>query len=247
MLVSSVFKFEDLECCMLSSNNLNTWLLYLGETKQKMEPVVCKIKNQKKLIQQNNDTIHHPHFMQDKLFWCFYIISEGIENYEQAKEKTFRFENDFKYKSVDKLKIKERTFKSMKIKLQEVETDLVTTKSITMITLHSLAIAYDKSIIFMHDRIYYDFCYGEKYHLIERKGNDIFLHTGDVQSKIDKIKSELFNVCHTKPINGISFYTANDLRVVADKLNIEKMATTGKLLTKPFLYAEIVIKIGKLT
>ena len=253
MLVSQEFKFEDIARCMLSNNNLSTWFLSFEKNEQSPKPLVCKIKqqpqqHQKALIRPSNDNIHHPSFMRDKLFWCFYIIAEGVENYEQAKEKIFRFENDFKYKSVDKLKIKENIFKRLKIKLQEVETDLVTAKAMSMTTLHSLAIAYDKSVVFMHDRIYYDFCYGDNpYHLIERKGNDIFLHTGDVQSKIDKIRAELFNVCHPKPINGNSSYTANDIRGFADKLNIEKTDSTGKLLTKTILYAEIVIKIGKLT
>lgn len=248
---STLVDIQNFSYCMLSNNNLNIWIPKSNENKCDDFDIKPKSNENKcddsviKPKQKNVDNdIYHPSYMKDKIFWCFYIIVEGIEKYEQAKEKTFRFETDFKFKCIDKLKLKETKFKS---KLQEIETELITSKTITMATLNALANAYDKSIIFINDRIYYDFCYGEHYHLIEKKGDTIFLHTGDVKNKIDKIKADLFKVCFPKKINGISFYTSKDLQSFADKLNIEKTNENKKLLTKPQLYTEIVIKIEKLT
>ena len=234
---------------MLTQDNLNKWITPFAEIRNiKPASDICREKKEKCKVKNDSNCIHHPGFMRDKLFWCFFIIVEGVDKYEDAKEKTFRFENDFKYKSVDKIKEKTAVLKSIKIKSSEIESELVTAKNISISVLHSLAIAHNKSIIYMNDRIYYDFCYGEDYFLIERKGHDVFLHTGDVKDKISKIKETLLNIDNTKakPINSMSFYTAKDLHSIADKLNIEKMLD-GKPLTKPLLYAEIVIKIGKLT
>ena len=235
---------------MLTQDNLNKWIKPFAEIRDS-KPVHTICRKQKEICKEKPATeciIHHPGFMRDKLFWCFFIIAEGLDNYEEAKEKTFRRENDFKYKSVDKIKEKIAVLKTIKLKSSEIESELVTAKYISISVLHALAVAYNKSIIYMNDRIYYDFCYGEEYFLIERKEDDIFLHTGDVKDKIGKIRDTLLNIDNVKakPINSMSFYTAKDLHSIADKLNIEKMLD-GKPLTKPLLYAEIVIKIGKLT
>ena len=224
---------------MLTEENLKKWINIQSDT------TVIYEKPKSKPI---SECIYHPAFMRDKLFWCFYIIVEGVDNYELAKEKLFRFENEFKYKSVLKIRGKILILKKLKLKSIEIESELVTSKIIDLNVFHSLAIAYDKSIIYFSDLVYYDLCYGDEYFLIERKGDNIFLHTGDVKEKINAIRKNLFGVdiSKTKRINSISSYTAKELHDIADKLNIEKMID-GKPLTKPLLYAEIAIKIGKLT
>ena len=148
-----------------------------------------------------------------------------------------------------KIREKPTEFKKLKLKSSELESDLVTTKTISLSVLHALAIAYSKSIIYVSERLYYDFCYGgPEYFLIEKKNGDTFLHTGDVKDKINIIKETLLCIDNTKSkiLNSISFYTAKDLHTIADKLNISK-SFEGKPLTKTLLYNEIVIKIGKLT
>jgi len=233
---------------MLTQSNLDKWIIPFEDiTITVPKASICQEHPRPKLTPAHCE-IHHNSSMRDKLFWCFYIIVEGLDQYELAKEKIFKYENDFKYKSVYKIKEKPSELKKLKLKSSELESDLVTTKTISVSVLHALAIAYNKSIIYMNDRLYYDFCYGDDYFLIEKKNGDIFLHTGDVKDKINIIKETLFCVDNTKSklINSVSFYTVKDLHNIADRLNIEKMIG-DKPLTKALLYTEIVIKIGKLT
>ena len=234
---------------MLTQSNLDKWTTPIVVNNNTPITHGCR-EQERPTVNPVRTQIHHNGSMRDKLFWCFYIIVEGIDQYESAKEKLFKCENEFKYKSVYKIKEKLSELKKLKLKSSELESELVTAKTISMSVLHALAIAYNKSIIYMNDRIYYDFCYGgeEAYFLIEKKNGDTFLHTGDVSNKINKIKETLLCVNSTKSkiINSVSFYTVKDLHAIADRLNIEK-TIEDKLLTKALLYNEIVIKIGKLT
>jgi len=92
-----------------------------------------------------------------------------VDGYNEFQSKIFTTENDFKYESITKIREKDKMLKSVKLKIQDVESELISNKKITMNVLHALAIAYEKSIVFIHDRIYYEFPYGETYFLIERK------------------------------------------------------------------------------
>ena len=234
---------------MLTQSNLDKWIIPFEDISVNVpKAYICQEPVCPKLTPVHSE-IHHTSSMRDKLFWCFYIIVEGVDQYEIAKEKIFKYENEFKYKSVYKIKEKSAELKKLKLKSSELESDLVTTKVISVSVLRALAIAYNKSIIYMNDRIYYDFCYGDAdYFLIEKKNSDIFLHTGDVKDKINIIKETLLCIDNNKSklINSVSFYTAKDLHNIADRLNI-KNTLEGKPLTKALLYNEIVIKIGKLT
>lgn len=233
---------------MLTEENLSKWISIIDQNPV-IHKTVVDITIPKVVVKSvTKSCIHHPGFMRDKLFWSFFIVTEGLDKYMQAKEKLFRFETDFKYSSALKIKDKTATLKALKIKSLEIESELVTSKHITMPIFHSLTIAHNKSIIYVHDLIYYDFSYGDEYFLIERKKDDVFLHTGDVTDKIIDIRKNLFNIdkTKTKHIGSISSYTAKELHSIADKLKIEK-TVSNKPLTKPLLYAEIVIKIGKLT
>lgn len=230
---------------MLTQDNLDKWTSHINNVDVKNGSV----EDEDDKLMAGRNKIIHIDSMRDKLFWCFFIIIEGIEQYELAKEKTFKYENEFKYKSVYKIKEKLTDFKKHKLKSAELESELVTAKIMNISLLQALAIAYNKSIIYTNDRIYYDFCYGgDDYFLIEKKKGRIFLHTGCVDDKVCVIKDTLHCIDNskTKSINSVSFYTAKDLHTIADKLHIDKM-NSGKPLSKTLLYNEIVIKIEKLT
>jgi len=228
---------------MITQDNLDSWIKLSDSISKDNCSNYKNINNHKKIENKIN------HVNGDKLFWCFYIIIEGADNYELAKESLFKCENDFKYKSVYKIKENQSELKKAKLKHNDIESELVTSKKINLSVLHALAIAYKKSIIYMNDRIYYDFLYGEDdYYLIEKKGDDIFIHNEDVNNKIKDIRETLLCLDNSKSkiINSISYYTLKDLQDIADRLNIEK-TIDGKSLTKAILYTNIVIKIEKLT
>lgn len=232
---------------MLTKERLDDWL---SNVNMDINPVGVKYKAIPKAVPKavpkatNNIVVTH----RDKLFWSFYIIARGLDCYNESQSKLFTTENDFKYESINKIREKHQMLKSVKLKIQDVESDLISNKQITMNVLHALAIAYEKSIVFIHERIYYDFPYGDTYFLIERKKNDVILHLNDQYANILQIKKELYHINNTnKMIKSIGSYTVKELQEISVKLQIEIVSETGKPLTKTNLYNAIVIKIEKLT
>ncbi len=232
---------------MLTKERLDDWLSNVNvNVNMNTKPTGLKSNNIQKTTPKikNNIVITQ----KDKLFWSFYIIVCGVDGYNEIQSKIFTTENDFKYESITKIREKDKMLKSVKLKIQDVESELISNKKITMNVLHALAIAYEKSIVFIHDRIYYEFPYGETYFLIERKKNDLILHLNDQYANILQIKKDLYHINNTnKKIKGIDSFTAKEVQEIAVKLQIETVSETGKPLTKTNLYNAIVIKIEKLT
>jgi hypothetical protein len=73
-----------------------------------------------------------PYNKGDKLFWCFYIILNGYEDYELNKSNAFAIEKQFKIQSVEKLKSIKSKLKEMKLKRTEMEDELANKQKITI-------------------------------------------------------------------------------------------------------------------
>lgn len=230
---------------MLTREKLGDWL---SNVEVEVEVEVEVDKTPKVLVKEPKTQNRCVIMQRDKLLWSFYIIVFGLDCYHDAKEKMFSTENTFKYESISKMREKKQMMKGVKLKPQDIESILISNTQITIQVLHALAIAYEKSIVFMHDRIYYEFPYGDKYFLIEKKNNDIILHLDDQSCHIAQIKREMFHMNHVnKSIKGIASYTIKQLQEIAVKLQISTVSESGKPLTKPNLYNVIVIKMEKLT
>lgn len=228
---------------MLTKDRLESWL-HIDYTSV---PVTTSVPVANR--QESTPITHVIIRQRDKLVWCMYIIVYGLDSYNDAQPKLFTAENDFKYESISKIREKQKIIKGAKLKMQDIESELITNKQIRIQVLHALAIAYEKTIVFVHNRIYYEFPYGDTFFLIEKKKNDIVLHINDQSNYISQIKTELYNIPNAnKIIKGVSAYTVKELQEIAVKLQISTNdVETGKPLTKAKLYNEIVIKIEKLT
>jgi len=237
--------FSDIQEHMLIGSNITKWTRLIDDTK----PNIRKKIQKKKIISKDNSSNINSWipYQRDKLFWCLYVTVKGQGCFEQARDKLFQEENNFKYGSVDVLRSKAKEIKAAKISLQDIEAEIVSAKYISLKALHALAIAYEKSIIYKHDRIYYDFSYGTSYTIIERQSDKTVLYLGDVSKEVEKIKDELYYIDHTKKIKGISAYSAAEVREIAHKLTISTKDEKGKAYNKQELYSAITTKLTKLT
>ena len=231
---------------MFSSENMNRWTRNINEDVVVSKPARKVKKRTITPPKRRDETDVWRARTRDKLLWTFYVICNGRGEFDKQRDRMFKAETDFKYGSVERVRENLTALKAAKVKVQELEAEIVSAKTMSLETMRALSIAYKKSIVFKHDCVYHDMPYGDSYFLIEKNGDDIALHLGDVSEKVDKIKQECFYVDPFKKIKGISSYTVKDLREIAGKLSIS-LTADGKPLNKQQLYANIITKITKLT
>lgn len=189
-----------------------------------------------------------PHNL-DKLFWCFYIILNGLDNYEINKEHHFETEKNFKIKSVEKLRKFMTDSSDIKsYNVNEIEDELVNQKKISLKTLHCLCVIYGINIIYNYDNKYYEFIYDKTESTNGHVDGLIYLNNNkeptvkfdfnnEYISNIRKNNWQIESV--TKPLKSPSAYNAKEIQDICSKLNIPLNDPMGKKKTKPMLYEEI--------
>jgi hypothetical protein len=207
---------------------------------------------------------------RDKLFWCFYIIYKGEHDYEQHLADNFITEKNFKIATAEKLKELKDKFKRAKLRISEIEDELINKQCITLKGLHALCLVYDVSIMYVANKKYSEFLYdleaseaagasASEAGSIEpeiiclkehEKGNKYFIKCFEDENQENKkqyIKSvregywKIENV--DKPLKVPSAYTLKELQEIGEKLGLALKSDLGKNKTKPILYQEILEKL----
>jgi hypothetical protein len=208
---------------------------------------------------------------RDKLFWCFYIIYKGEHDYEQHLADNFITEKNFKIATAEKLKGLKDKFKRSKLRISEIEDELINKQCITLKGLHALCLVYDVSILYVANKKYSEFLYDleaseatgstgasepEIICLKENEkdnkyaGNKYFIKCFEDDNQENKkkyIKSvregywKIENV--DKPLKVPSAYTLKELQEIGEKLGLALKSDLGKNKTKPILYQEILEKL----
>lgn len=217
-----------------------------------------KIGNQNENSQHKDDCKNKdsdPEFFyinkNDQLFWCFYIIKNGYDNYEINKNNSFYLEKSIKINSIEKLREKKDLLKINKLKLNEIENELANEKLITIKGFIALLLINDLNVFYVGDSIFYKFISNKdkqnfivKYNKQIKKLGVSLTDNNDTNKYIKNItetKMELFDI--TKQIKGISSYKLGDLQDICNKLKINIKDNDNKNLKKTLLYETILIKL----
>ena len=186
----------------------------------------------------------------DQLFWCFYIIKNGYENYEINKKNLFYLEKSIKIDSIEKLRKKKELLKINKLKLNEIENELANEKTITIKGFIALLIINDLNVFLVGDNIFYEHISNIEKEIFIIKYNKqikklgLYDNENEKKNYINKIKEthmQLFDI--TKQIKGLSSYKLGDLQEICHKLKINSKDINGKNLKKTSLYEAILIKL----
>ena len=183
---------------------------------------------------------------KDKLFWCFYIILKGIDDYEMNKNTAFATEKKFKIDTVEKLRFMKDKLKELKIKRNEIEDELVNKDCISTKSLQVLCLIYKVSIIYISGKKYSEFLFAEADKItgiIEQNKELSVKNTIDLEYISTVRKSYWFIENIQKPLNAPSAYTIKDLQDISTKLGINLVSNLGKNKTKQLLYEEILTKM----
>jgi hypothetical protein len=212
----------------------------INDTKIKDSSIYCKFNN------KYNGSIHKKQLQLDKLFWCFYQLYDLNEFNENAQKK---IEFQFKIEFVEKLRQNKNILKANSLKILKLEDEFDNQPKITISGFHSLCLLYNLSVIIKRDnKTYYkfnidDISLTEKINIVNFTNNTFTIENNINSTKINDILDNYYYIeDYNKVLKGISSYKVDELRVLANKLNIET-TKDNKNKTKPELYQEIYNKI----
>jgi hypothetical protein len=222
------------------SNNINNKNANVEKLNNK------EIKHCHNSIDKNTPEIFSPS-EKDKLFWCFFVLVNGFEEYELSKKSTFKCEKESKILAVEKLDSIKDKLKELKLKKTEIQDELVNQNMIGIKALYALCIINKINLLYVKDRLLYEVNVGvdnEFKVIINEKGNVYIPYNLD-DEKLAFYRENCWNVENIqKPLNAFSGYSLNELQTICKKLDISLHNENGnKKKTKKELYENILTKL----
>lgn len=171
----------------------------------------------------------------DKLFWCLYILKNGLNSYNLNFNSGFSIEKEMKIQAVTFMKNNEH---NIKIKKTEVESNLLFDKKMSVQSLSLLCNMLKMNVRLVNNNFYYEFLNNEsdefKYIMIENKNYGINLDNNN-----NSVDDKLLITNVSKPINSLSYYKLDELIQLANKLKINVKNENNKNKTKKDIYDEV--------
>ena len=204
------------------------------------KPKVKQIKSTpvSKKFNVKNDNFLLPKF-SDTLFWCYYIIANGISAYE-IKQDGFKDALEMKIQLVYSVRENKELLKKNKWKRNAIEDELVNQKTISPSVFMCICAISKFSIVYIDGKKMYTSLNDTNLNIIEKTANGYSLFIGDDDEKKKKYaesKEKLWHIENlTKPLRGISSYKIKDLREICNKLQINILNDKNLPIKKSILY-----------
>jgi hypothetical protein len=206
------------------------------------QPQLNEILSKSPLVEDKNvsDTSFFPK-EKDKLFWCFYIMRHGVEEYQALGKTNVVIEKKIKIEYIELLRTKKQLLKAHKMApLTQIENELLNEPKIDLKTFLALCVCDNLPMIYVHKKTYYELNLDdsvsgtEKCHIITRF--DEPLKYGYRFGTKDCIKAfyKIDNL--NKPLRALSAYKLDELMDMCHRLGM----TTIKKQTKQEMYEFIV-------
>ena len=229
-------------------NNLQDYMLNENTIKSALNSRIDNnltkpIKIFEKIIKGKMDTISPK--QKDSLFWCFYILKYGEQNYEMLENINIVLEKRLKIEYVEKIRKEKQIVKSHKFAtLTHLENQLANEEKIDLPTFFTLCVLENINVLYICKKTYFELLMNDdKIHIIHRLDNySKYGYEGIEQSKIELYRSTLFKVDDVeKPIKSISSYKVSELVEFCSKLGIEIcVKDTNKNKSKKDLYESLI-------
>ena len=235
---------NNLQDYMLNENvitfSLNNRINYTFESKKE----ICKKEIYNKENKQNF-IVKEQYIIpkqKDMLFWIFYILKFGENNYEMLENNiNIVLEKKFKIEYVEKIRKEKQLVKSYKFAtLTHLESQLVNEEKIDLNTFFTLCVIENINILYICKKTYFELLMNDdKINIIHRLDNySKYGYEGIEKSKIELYRSTLFKIDNVdKPVKSISSYKVPELLEFCSKLGIEiNNKDTNKSKSKKDLY-----------
>lgn len=238
---------DSLKKYMLTEERIDHYLSYSIHNKINKKDVNCKtnlkcVKDVKKIA--------NPFFIprqNDTLFWCFYIIVNGLDKYENLNVINIVVEKTLKIEYVEKLRLKKDLLKIHKCgALLHLENSLVNEQKIDMKTFIALCILENINILFVKQNSYFELEMNSQLdvqiiHFFPEKHK---FGLEENSFKAIEYRNSLYKITNVeKPIKAISSYKSEELIEIGNKLGLETKKIDGKTMLKKDIYEKIIQKL----
>ena len=246
---------EVLNSFMLSNENITKIMdsdTFFNRDSNNNREKNCENKATIKKIEQNSTSLNEFFIPKenDSLFWCYFIIKNGLSQYEMINNKNLVFEKQTKISYIDLIRKNKLTVKANKFDtITNLENNLANENNISIKTILTLCAIENINVVYIYKNVYF-----------ELLNNDIdviyVIREKDIKSKYNKkcgfetIDSKILNDIRNtyykvdnidKPIKSMSAYKVGELADIASKLAIDIInKDTGKQMTKQNIYESIV-------
>jgi hypothetical protein len=199
-----------------------------------------KDTNNKDTNNKNTNTLFYPS-NSDKLFWCLYIINNGINEYNLNASKYFSIEKEIKINAITYMKNNNH---KIKLNKSSVENNLLYEKNITIQSFALLCDMLNLNIRIINTNHYYEFLNNDSQDFTNiiydnKYGIDLLKHNNNNNDNNNDINNKFLVTNYSKPINSITYYKVDDIYVICNKLKINIKNNKDKNKTKKELYDEI--------
>ena len=200
---------------------------------------------------------------KDQLFWLFYIMLNGFDDYNMIGNNSFVIEKDTKIQYINKIKTNKTMLRNMKFnKLSEVETELINDEKISLKTFHILCVLENIEFVYLNKNILFSYpgieideletvvqnesnnldtkdCKFGKLHIIHKINEHYGYEFANTKMLLNYTQNRLNIENLEHPLYAISHYKMEELKIIASKMNIKLHDEFGTSLKKQELYDTI--------
>jgi hypothetical protein len=184
---------------------------------------------------------------KDTLFWCFYIMKNGIDKYEELNETGISVvtEKQLKIGFVEKLRKEKQLIKIYKFASNtHIENQLVNENKIDISTFLTLCVLENLNIIYLKKKTYYELLMNDnnEIHVVNFTDYGKFGYKLSLNNDVNNIRTTLFKIDNIeKPVKALSAYKLSELLEFCSKLDITIVnEKTNKKKNKNELYESLI-------
>ena len=187
---------------------------------------------------------------KDTLFWCYYIIKYGYDDYEMVTQQ-FSVEKNLKIECISQIRKDKELLKKYKLKRSEIESELLNDEILSLKGFLALCIYNKINFLLIDNRKYYELIVNDEIEQDKISCNIIKCERGKytvditdekeiMENKLTTYRNNYYKIENlTKPIKGFSTYSLPEMIEICGNLKISVTGPDGKKLKKKELYTEI--------
>jgi hypothetical protein len=184
----------------------------------------------------------------DSLFWCLYIIKNGLTNYTKLTNRSYIIEKQFKIEYIERIRKEKQLLKQHKFDtITNIENKLANENTIDINTFLTLCVIGNLNVFFVKNKTYYELIMNDsnkvyKVEFCSNKKKYGFEET--TKDNLDSFRNNYYKLDNMeKPIKSIAYYKTQELIDICGKLGIETIISKDnkeKTKSKKDLYEAII-------